>query len=147
MSLPTWLANGWLTPHAASPAEIRDTLDAAARDLADARKGISPGWRFAIAYNAALRLATAALEVSGYRATREQKHYRTFAALPLILGPESRELSDFLDRCRTRRHDVTYESLSAATDDEADELIDAVVELGKAVRKWLRTGMPEALGR
>lgn len=145
MSLETWLANGWLTPHRASPAEIRDILAAAAADLADARKDISPGWRFAIAYNAALRLAGAALEVSGYRATRDQKHYRTIAALPLVLGPELQELADFLDRCRTRRHDVTYESLSAVTDEEAEELIEAVGELDGLVRGWLRKAMPGAL--
>ncbi len=30
-----------------------------------------PDWRFAIAYNAALQAATAALAASGYRASRE----------------------------------------------------------------------------
>ncbi len=145
MSLDTWLANGWLMPHTASATEIRDTLAAAAADLADARKDISPAWRFAIAYNAALRLAGAALEASGYRATRDQKHYRTLAALPLILGPEVQELADFLDRCRTRRHDVTYESLTAVTDEEAQELIEAVAELTRLVRTWLRKRMRGAV--
>ena len=145
MSLDDWVSNGWLTPHRASPAEIRDILTAAAADLADARKDISPAWRFAIAYNAALRLAGAALEAAGYRATRDQKHYRTIAALPLVLGPALQELTDFLDRCRTRRHDVTYESLSAVTDEEAEDLIEAVGELDGLVRTWLRKAMPGAL--
>lgn len=146
MNLDTWLTNGWLVSHAATPREIRDLLDAAAADAADAGKDVSPAWRFAIAYNAALRLATAALEAAGYRATRDQKHYRTIATLPLVLGPDAGELSDFLDRCRTKRHDVTYESVSAVTDGEVDELIEAVAELDGRVRKWLRTRMPAALG-
>ncbi len=120
-------------------------VTAAGADLADARKDISPAWRFAIAYNAALRLATAALEGSGYRVSRDQKHYRTIAALPLILGPGAEELSAFLDGCRAKRHDVTYETLSAVTDEEADELIEAVRELDRLVRRWLQSRMPDAV--
>ena len=70
MSLETWLANGWLPRHQASPQESQDLFEAARRDLVDARKDISPSWRFAIAYNAALRLCTAALQAAGYRGTR-----------------------------------------------------------------------------
>jgi uncharacterized protein (UPF0332 family) len=139
MSLETWLANGWLTPHEASPQESQDLFEAARRDLADARKDISPSWRFAIAYNAALRLCTAALQAAGYRATRDQKHYRTIAALPLILGPEAQEVAEFLDHCRARRHDLTYESLSSVSETEAIELIDTVAGLEERVRRWVRT--------
>lgn len=115
-----------------------DLIDAARADLTDAGQGISPAWRFAIAYNAALRLCTAALQTAKYRATRDQKHYRTIAALPLILGPEAAELAGFLDHCRTKRHDVTYESLSAVSAAEADELVAAVRELERLVKTWLR---------
>lgn len=139
MSLDAWLANGWLKRHTVSATETQDLLDAATRDLADARKDLSPGWRFNIAYNAALRFCTAALQAVGYRASRDQKHYRTIAALPLLLGTEASELAGFLDTCRTKRHDLTYESLTAVTDDEADELIESVVELETRVRTWLRS--------
>ncbi len=145
MSLHDWLDSGWLVEHAATPAEVRDQLIAAAADLADARKDVSAPWRFAIAYNAALRLASAALEVAGYRAARERKHYRTIAALPLVLGADAQELADFLDRCRAKRNDVTYETTSAVSDAEADELIEAVVELDERVRRWLKARMPAAL--
>jgi hypothetical protein len=137
MSLESWLANGWLVRHDATPSEIHDLLDAAGRDLVDARQDISPAWRFAIAYNAALRLSTAVLQAAGYRATREQKHYRTIAALPVVVGPDVRELAEFLDRCRAKRHDVTYEALSSIAASEATELIAAVVELDGRVRGWL----------
>lgn len=139
MSLDTWHANGWLVRHAASPREIVDLVDAAAKDLADAKKDLSPAWRFAIGYNAALRLCTAVLQASGYRATREQKHYRTIAALPLVLGAEAREIARFLDSCRTKRHEVTYEAVSAVTESEAIELVEAVGELEATVRAWLRS--------
>jgi hypothetical protein len=80
-----------------------------------------------------------ALGAAGYRATRDQKHYRTIAALPLILGSGVQELAGFLDQCRTKRHDVTYEALSAVSDREAAELIKAVGELDKQVRAWVRS--------
>jgi HEPN domain-containing protein len=145
VSLESWTANGSLAPHTASSQELTDLLTAAAADLADARKDLSAVWRFAIAYNAALRLCTAALNAAGYRAAREQKHYRTIAALPLVLGPKVRELAEFLDHCRTKRHDVTYESLSAVTNNEAEELIEAVVELDEHVRAWLGSRIPPVI--
>jgi hypothetical protein len=138
MSLETWFANGWLLRHTASGEETSDLLDAAVRDLADARKDLSPSWRFAIAYNAALRFCTAVLQTAGYRARRDQRHYRTIAALPLVLGADAREIARFLDSCRTRRHEVTYEALSAVTESEAAELMEAVGELETLVRAWLR---------
>lgn len=129
MTLDTWFANRWVTPYTTSAREVTDLLDAASRDLADAARDLSPAWRFAIAYNAALRIATAALHTAGYRAAREQKHYRTLAALLLLLGDDAQELVGFLDSCRARRHEITYESLAVVTDAEADELIEAAREL------------------
>jgi hypothetical protein len=105
--------------------------------LDDARKDLSDGWRFAIAYTAALRLCGVALQAVGYRAAREQKHYRTVAALPLIMGPELEELSTYLNQCRTRRHEVTYESVTTVSREEATELIRAVEELRGLVTSWL----------
>ena len=39
MSLPTWLAAGWLQPHKTSRAEIRELWQIVDRDLADAASG------------------------------------------------------------------------------------------------------------
>lgn len=47
---------------------------------------MSPDWKLNIAYNAALQAATAALAASGYRAAREQHHYRTIQSLAHTLG-------------------------------------------------------------
>ena len=120
-------------------------LDAVERDLNDAGQRLSSEWRFAIAYTSALRLSSIALFASGYRAERDQKHYRTMAALPLVLGPDVRELAQFLDTCRSKRHDVTYESATAVSAAEADELIDAVVELREHILKWLEVARPDLL--
>ena len=89
MTLKQWSYNGWLRPHRNSPEEIDNLLSMVHRDLADAEKeSISADWRFGIAYNAALKLCTILLYVSGYRTERALQHYRTIQAMPLILGVE-----------------------------------------------------------
>ena len=68
MSLQQWANNGWLKAHQTSPKEIQDLLKIVERDLADAVVGdLSDDWRFGIAYNAALKLCTILIYVSGYR--------------------------------------------------------------------------------
>ena len=81
-ALENWLNNGWLVKHRTSRDEIAELFQVADRDLADCRsEGLSPHWRLAIAYNAALRLAAAALAAFGYRPAREAHHYRVIQSL------------------------------------------------------------------
>ena len=142
MSLAVWAENGWLKPHKTSRSEVVGLLAAAARDLDDAGPGISAGWRFAIGYTSALRLCSVVLHISGYRASREQKHYRTIMALPLVFGSDILELAEFFDRCRVKRHAVTYESVTAISNAEADDLVKAVGELRETVGVWLQERHP-----
>jgi hypothetical protein len=144
MSLKDWLNNGWLVVHRTSRAEVADLLTAADRDLQDARTpGLSPAWSFNIAYNAALHLCNLALAAEGYRPARDSKHYRTIAALDLILGPRAGDLVAWLDHCRALRHDVTYEGARSISRKEADELLGTVRELKGKVLDWLKESHPE----
>jgi hypothetical protein len=62
MSFEDWAKNGWLDTHRSSREEIRNLLSIVERDLKDSQsKDVSNDWRFAIAYNAALQSAMAAL--------------------------------------------------------------------------------------
>jgi len=76
-----------------------------------------------------------ALATAGFRATRDQKHYRTIAALPLVLGPDVQELAAFLDTCRGKRHELTYEASDAVSHEEADALVEAAEELRARIRR------------
>lgn len=58
MSLERWAENGWLKVHQTSMQEIRELFEGAIEDLQNAIKDLSAGWKFAIAYNAALRLCS-----------------------------------------------------------------------------------------
>ena len=77
MSLQSWLQNSWLVQHTTSPEEIKNLLAISDRDLLACQvKQLPADWRCAIAYNAALQAATAALAAAGYRAARDNHHYR-----------------------------------------------------------------------
>jgi hypothetical protein len=145
MTLQQWADNSWLESHVTSAEEIANLLAIVDRDLADAGGGISPDWRFGIAYNAALKLCTIFLYSEGYRAARTLQHYRTIQALPLILGPEHRADADYLDACRKKRNIVEYDYVGGATEDEASELAAYVAELREKVIVWLEKNHPSLL--
>ena len=87
MSLIQWLDNGWLRKHVTSKEEIANLMAIVNRDIEDAQiKEISNDQRFGIAYNAALKLATIMLYVSGYRTEKNLVHYRTILSLELTIG-------------------------------------------------------------
>jgi hypothetical protein len=146
MSLKQWAANGWLREHTGSRKEIAGLLSIVDRDLMDAAKrGLSPDWRFGIAYNAALKLCTILVHASGYRPERALQHYRTLQALPLVLGDARKRDADYLDACRIKRNTVEYDMAGAATDADADELLKFATSLRKDVLTWLKGNHPRLL--
>ena len=124
MTLRQWQDNGWLRPHATTAEEIGNLLAIVDRDLQDAQGGISPDWRFGIAYNAALKLCTILLYAEGYRPERTLQHFRTIQSLPFILGAERRTDAEYLDTCRTRWNRVEYDCVGGVSEDDVRELLD-----------------------
>ncbi|MCY3017982.1 MAG: hypothetical protein NTW87_02985 [Planctomycetota bacterium] len=144
MSLQDWHDNGWLRKHQSSEKEIAGLLSIVDRDLDDATTSeLSSDWKFGIAYNAALKLCTMLLHASGYRPEKELQHFRTLAALPLILGPERAEQAKYLDACRKKRNTVEYDVAGVTSDTEAAELVKYAKELRKDVLAWLKTNHPD----
>jgi hypothetical protein len=141
--LKEWVDNGWLRNHRTSPQEIAGLLAIVERDLSDAGSLISPDWRFGIAYNAALKLCTVLLHATGFRAEVALQHYRTIAALSLILGDEYAKDAQYLESCRKKRNTVEYDMAGAATDQDAEELVEFVKEFRERVLDWLRKNHPE----
>lgn len=142
MSLKQWADNGWLRPHTTSRQEIAGLLAIIERDLHDAGGEISADWRFGIAYNAVLKLCTILLYASGYRPEKNLAHYRTLAALPLILASRSSADAAYLDACRIKRNSVEYHMAGAATTADATELIAFTRELHTDAVTWLRQHHP-----
>lgn len=147
MSLSDWERNGWLTPHRTSPREIADLLAVIERDLADsAAEHVSADWRLNIAYNAALQAATAALAASGYRASRDQHHYRVIQSLAETIGADAGVLRTF-DAFRKKRNSTGYERAGAVSDSEALAMRQLALQLRDAVVAWLRQNHKDMLER
>ncbi len=137
MSLNDWHKAGWLKPHQTSRQQVADLFAIVDRDLADAARGLSPDWRFGIAYNAALKLCTVLLYAEGWRPEKTLAHYRTLQALPLILGDTRRDDADYLDACRNKRNIAEYDAVGQVSPQEAEELAGFVRELRESVVEWL----------
>lgn len=147
MSLRDWQRNSWLVAHKTSREEISGLLAIVERDLGNAKvAGLADDWRFSIAYNAALQAATAALCAAGYRAVREQHHYRTIQSLALTIGWPARRV-DQLDRFRKKRNVLGYETAGVVSEREAREMHEMAAALRVDVRAWLRRHHPKLVGR
>lgn len=145
MSLRSWLQNAWLVEHAPSLDEIGNLLAIADRDLAACRAPQLPSdWRFAIAYNAALQAATAALAAAGYRAARDSHHDHVIQSLEFTVNP-NRRIIDTLDGFRKKRNISSYDIAGAVSDKEADEMIALATTLRRDVAKWINRTRPELL--
>jgi hypothetical protein len=143
MTLQNWLESGYLTEHPTSRQEIQDLRQGAIQDLADGRvSGLSAGGRFSFAYNAALKMATAALAASGYRASRAQHHFRVIRSLVFTIDADP-SLVYLLDRLRKKRNVSTYEHPGTISDHEADEMLKLAVRLKTIIDGWLEERFPD----
>jgi hypothetical protein len=145
MSLPDWERNGWLQRHKTSPNEIRDLLAVVDRDLADSiAEGLSADWRMNIAYNAALQAATAALAAAGYRASRDQHHYRVIQSLRDTLGADASTVNTF-DTFRKKRNTAEYDRAGMVSEADAEAMRRLAERLKTDVVRWLKKNHSELL--
>jgi hypothetical protein len=115
------------------------------RDLKDSRSSsISNDNRFAMAYNAALQAATAALAACGYRAEKGDHHYRTMQSLELTIGVGP-ELILRLDALRKKRSFNIYKAEGSVSDAELKEMIETASKLRRDVEGWLKENYPSLL--
>lgn len=140
MSIDKLLTRGFLEKRATSKNEIQDLLQIVDRDLKDSVSAeVSYDWQFGIAYNAALKLATILVRGSGYRIKGGSHHMNTIAFIPLILGKDKRDDSDYLDACRKKRNTVEYDCVGGATQADAKELREFVKEFKEVILNWLES--------
>lgn len=146
MSLRSWAANGWLKKYETNREEIANLLAIVERDLKDAGgAGLSPDWRFGIAYNAVLKLCNILLFTEGFRPSHGTHHFRPIAALPLILGKQKEKDSKYLETCRVKRNIIEYDCVGSVSEEEALELRGFAEEFKKEVQAWLAEHHPELM--
>ena len=126
--------NDGIKPISTSLQEIFSLLELAERDLKQADiVELHLDTRYALAYNAALQLATATLRLHGIRVRSTAYHLRTFEELRGYLPREIEPLATYFDRARRKRHIVMYDKAGAVSLDEVIELIAQV----RKYRAWL----------
>ena len=147
MSLVEWEKYGWLTAHRTSAREIGDLLAVVERDLADSAAGqVSADWRLSIAYNAALQAATTALAASGYRASRDQHHYRVIHSLRETINADELMVTTF-DVFRKKRNISGYERAGVASDSDATAMRKLALAIRDQVVAWMKTNHPDLFSR
>lgn len=143
MSLQSWLQNSWLVRHTTSAEEIANLLRISDRDLAACKmKELPADWKLAIAYNAGLQAATAALAAAGYRASRESHHYRVIQSLEFTIAASRKQIDTF-DAFRKKRNVSSYDLSGAVSDSEASEMFKLGLQLRTVVEEWIRKTRPE----
>jgi polyhydroxyalkanoate synthesis regulator phasin len=65
--------------------------------------------------------------------------------LPLVLGEERKDDTEYLDTCRIKRNTAEYNMAGVATKQDASELADFVKELREQVLDWLKKQRPELI--
>jgi len=80
--------------------------------------------------------------VSGFRAAREQYHYRTIQSLFHTIHAEP-ELIAQLDVFRKKRNATQYDRIQAISAHEAGQMVDLAVQMRDRVVKWLAETRPD----
>jgi len=139
MSLNDWLGSGFITEHRTSRQEIRELLALVDRDLHESETGThSPEWKLAIAYNAILQAAKAALAATGYRVPkRGNHHYYTIQSLRFTLKADPSTILK-IDAVQKKRNVGEYERAGTVSDREAQDALDLAKTTCKQVREWLQ---------
>ena len=139
MTLENLVQVGRLKEHKATREEILKLLEAARRNLKDARvPGISAGTRFDAAYKAVMQCALLALLACGFRPSTSEPghHVTTIQSLPKTIGLSDDRLV-VLDSLRKRRNLSDY-SGEEISDEQASACIRAAEALFADIEAWLR---------
>ena len=97
-----------------------------------------------MAYNAVLKAGTIALAVAGYRASRDQHHYRVIQSLSLTIGAKPAEIATWT-RFRKKRNVSDYDRAGTTSEGEVAELRKLAADLRERVLAWVKTDHPEFL--
>ena len=144
MNLDDLVAQGRLRRRSVRKEEIQGILQVADRDLNDAAvPGLSSDRLFIIAYEAVLTLASIPIRCAGYETHGQGHHWTTFQALPLTMGDDLQDLSDYFESCRNKRNVGAYDRSGSISRSEASELVEEAKAFNERLRQWLGDRYPE----
>jgi len=140
MSLSDWFDSGFIAEHRTSRQEISELLALVDRDLHESETGThSPEWKLAIAYNAILQAAKAALAATGYRVPKSNRshHYYTIQSLQFTLKADPTTILK-IEAVQKKWNISDYERAGTVSDREAQDALELAKTVCKQVREWLR---------
>ncbi len=146
MSLENLLKINKLQTHNPSREAVLRLLQAAARNIADARIAeISGETRFDAAYKCIMQCAMVALSANGYRTSTSQPghHQVAIQTLPITIGLEQSTVI-VLDALRKQRNINDYEG-DPISNQAVVECIKQAEQLYKVVTAWLAINRPDFL--
>ena len=144
MSLENLLKIKQLQPHNPTREAVQRLLQAAARNIVDARiEEVSFDTRFDVAYKAIMQCAMAALWANRYRTSTSQPghHQTAIQSLSKTIGLEQNTVI-VLDALRKQRNVSDYEG-DPVSDQALIECIKQAEQLYKVVNNWIATNRPD----
>jgi len=146
MTLKQWLENKWLSEHRTSSDEIKRLLKVVERDIRDSKTaGVSADWKLAIAYNAILQCAVAALAASGYRPVKGAGHHYAIESMRMTLGISEDDVRT-IGAFRKKRNIADYEMAGAVSSGEAREIAELAEQIFNRLKGWLAEKHRDLLG-
>lgn len=144
MSLENLLKTKQLQPHNPTREAVQRLLQAAARNIVDARiEEVSFDTRFDAAYKAIMQCAMVALWANRYRTSTSQPghHQTAIQTLPKTIGLEQSTVI-VLDALRKQRNVSDYEG-DPISDQAVIECIKQAEQLYKVINSWIATNRPD----
>lgn len=144
MSLENLLKTKQLQPHNPTREAVQRLLQAAARNIVDARiEEVSVDTRFDAAYKAIMQCAMVALWANRYRTSTSQPghHQTAIQTLPKTIGLEQGTVI-VLDALRKQRNVSDYEG-DPSSDQAVIECIKQAEQLYQIVNSWIATNRPD----
>lgn len=143
MSLKNWAEAGWIRGRGTRSGAHPEALEGGTSGLpASASRGPQCGLATHHRVHGSLNAAAAALMASGYRADRDQHHYRTLQSLQHSIGLDPKECL-VLDRFRKKRHVSTYDRPFTVTEYEVKEITKWAERILEEVVSWLEEHHPD----
>ena len=144
MGLENLLKTKQLQPHNPTREAVQRLLQAAARNIVDARiEEVSVDTRFDAAYKAIMQCAMVALWANRYRTSTSQPghHQTAIQTLPKTIGLEQSTVI-VLDALRKQRNVSDYEG-DPISDQALIECIKQAEQLYQVVNSWIATNRPD----
>jgi len=78
-----------------------------------------------------------AIACAGYRVKGRGAHGTTFSALKLVIGKPVAKTAGYLELCRRKRNDLTYEVSGIVTEQDAADVLSEAIALHQQVEAWI----------